>query len=714
VTTQRPAFSVENGFSSNTAFPAEVLAVSDTAYGEARFSVPQSAGDVRSILSGDVAGGDRVAAELLVLCNDDFAAMALIPYVTEGSSDALAALERARLEETATRGAVQSLCFATVLYRAKGNAHCSRNSALRALELAHDVDDEVLALCHRSMALVTSHDGEGAKSDAHYQVALDLAPGNADNLLALMMTLHRAKYSLAHEQFAEAVAESEAAVRLGRMSGHTGYEPFALSVGAAAKSHLGRLDEALTDAAGALRVRRTLGVRHDGVLGRVVLGAIHRKRREVRQAREVLEQAVSEEREKPGLRGLRAIALAELSRVCAADDMSLALHYAERAVTASEGAGRIGALLARGWVSLVSGAAAAATFDAEEARTAATMARRPAAAAEALELLGLVTSDPNAAAALLDDAAAHYRDVGDRLGEARVRMVAAAIPGSRDTRSTRFEEDTLRRYGVRLEPGVADALTAVANRAPLIAVHSLGGFRVLRGGVEVPAKEWQSRKARDLLKVLISHRGVPVPRSRLMELLWPNESPAIGGNRLSVLLSTLRRVLDPDRRGEHPALIADRAAVAVNLGLVDVDVERFMVAVSEACTAHRHGRDDAAALLSAAEAMYVGEFLPDDLFVDWALELRDEAQGAYIRVLRAQTALVPDVDQKVSSLLKILRCDSYDEEAHVELIRVLHEAGRHGEARRRYRVYARCMSEIGVTPMPANVLQRGGAPSPAA
>ncbi|MEU0878077.1 BTAD domain-containing putative transcriptional regulator [Lentzea sp. NPDC005914] len=672
---------------------------------------PLSAGDVRSILSGDVARGDRVAAELLVLCTDDFAATALIPYVAKGVSDALAALERARPDESATRDAVLSMCFATVWYRAKGNARCSRELALRALELAQDVDDDVLAICHRSMALVASRDGDHAKGDTHYQIALNLAPGNVDNLLALMMTLHRAKHALAHEQFAEAVAESEAAVRLGRMAGHAGYEPFALSIGAAAKSHLGRLDEALTDAAGALRLRRSLGVRHDGVFVQVVLGVIHRKRREVRQAREVLEEAVLEEREKPGL---RAIALAELGRVCAADDISLALHYAERAVTASEGAGRIGALLARAWVSLVSGAAAAATFDAEEARTAATMTKRPAAAAEAVELLGLVTSDPNAAAALLDDAAGYYRDVGDRPGEARVRMVAAAIPGSRETRSTRFEEDTLRRYGVRLEAGVADALTVVANRAPLIAVHSLGGFRVVRGGVEVPAKEWQSKKARDLLKILISHRGVPVPRSRLMELLWPNQSPATGGNRLSVLLSTLRRVLDPDRRGQHPPLTADRAAVAINLELVDVDVERFIVAVSEACDAHRRGDDDATTLLSAAEAMYVGEYLPDDPYVDWALELRDEAQGAYIRVLRAQAARVSDIDQKVSSLLKILRCDSYDEEAHVELIRVLGEAGRHGEAHRRYRVYARCMSEIGVTPMPTNVLQRGGAPSPAA
>lgn len=667
----------------------EVLSVSDVACAEAWSSGRKSAGDVRTVLRENVAEGDRVAAELLVLCGG---------FAT-GS---------------VTGETLRDMCFEAVQYRAKGNARCSREVALRALELAHDLGDDVLAGCHRSMALVSSHDGDNAKSDTHYQAALELSPGNEDNLLALMMTLHRARYALDHEQFAEAVAESEAAVRLGRMSGHTGYEPYALGVGAAAKSHLGRLDEALTDAAGAVRLRSTLGVRHDSAFGQVVLGMIHRKRREVRQAREVLEQAAREIHEKPGLRELQAVALAELGRVCAADDMSLALHYAERAVVASEGAGRIGALLARAWVSLVSGAAATATFDAEEARTAATMAERPAATAEALELLGLVTLDPTAGAALLDDAVRYYRAVGDRPGEARVRMVAAGIPGSRDTRSMRFEEDTLRRYGVRLEAGVADALTAMANRAPLIAVHSLGGFRVLRGGVEVPAGEWQSKKARDLLKILIANRGAPVPRSRLMELLWPNQSAAIGGNRLSVLLSTLRRVLDPDRRGHHTPLIADRAAVAVDLELVEVDVERFLAAASEACAAHRRGQDDAAALLSAAEAMYVGEFMSDDPYVDWVQELRDEVQGAYVSVLRAQAALASDIDQKVASLLRILRCDSYDEEAHVELVRALHHAGRHGEARSRYRAYARSMGEIGVTPVPAVTFQRGGAPSPAA
>ena len=43
-----------------------------------------------------------------------------------------------------------------------------------------------------------------------------------------------------------------------------------------------------------------------------------------------------------------------------------------------------------------------------------------------------------------------------------------------------------------------------------LAIQALGGFRVLRHGEPVPAEEWKSKKARDLLKILAARRGNPV------------------------------------------------------------------------------------------------------------------------------------------------------------------------------------------------------------
>ena len=67
----------------------------------------------------------------------------------------------------------------------------------------------------------------------------------------------------------------------------------------------------------------------------------------------------------------------------------------------------------------------------------------------------------------------------------------------------------------------------------------------------MPTGEWQSRKARDLLKMLIARRGRSVARQVLMDGLWPDEDPERLGNRLSVALATVRSVLDPEKR--HPA-----------------------------------------------------------------------------------------------------------------------------------------------------------------
>jgi DNA-binding SARP family transcriptional activator len=54
----------------------------------------------------------------------------------------------------------------------------------------------------------------------------------------------------------------------------------------------------------------------------------------------------------------------------------------------------------------------------------------------------------------------------------------------------------------------------------------------------------------------------------------------------------------------------------------------------------------------------------------------------------------------VRYLLRMLERDPYDEDAHLALVGALRAAGRHGEARRRYRTYEDRMSELDVEPAP--------------
>jgi hypothetical protein len=51
------------------------------------------------------------------------------------------------------------------------------------------------------------------------------------------------------------------------------------------------------------------------------------------------------------------------------------------------------------------------------------------------------------------------------------------------------------------------------------AIRVLDRFAVHVDGKVVPTSNWRSRKARDLLRILVARRGRPVPRGELCELL---------------------------------------------------------------------------------------------------------------------------------------------------------------------------------------------------
>ena len=152
----------------------------------------------------------------------------------------------------------------------------------------------------------------------------------------------------------------------------------------------------------------------------------------------------------------------------------------------------------------------------------------------------------------------------------------------------REAEKQLRPLGARRLAGGAARLSRRHRPGlapPALAIHCLGGFAVLRSGEPVGVGEWNSRKARDLVKILISREGRPVHRSVLVEALWPGEDPARTGSRLSVTLSTARAVLDPGK-AHLPGwfLAAEGDAVWIDVDHVDVDVLRFgaLAAAAEA------------------------------------------------------------------------------------------------------------------------------------
>jgi DNA-binding SARP family transcriptional activator len=240
----------------------------------------------------------------------------------------------------------------------------------------------------------------------------------------------------------------------------------------------------------------------------------------------------------------------------------------------------------------------------------------------------------------------------------------------------------------------------VDAKHPAVFIRTLGVFQVVRDGSVVHSAQWQSRKARDLLKILIARRTA-ISRERLIELLWPEVDPVKASNRLSVLLWTLRNVLQP--QAAAGPLASSAGMVWLDRGCVGVDVEEFLTGATAALAAHRGGQPEATQRLRAAVAAHTGDFLEDDAHQDWAVPLAEEVRATYIALLRALVAQLRqagDIEEAIRYLLRLLGRDPFDEQAHLDLVATQLEAGHLGEAHRYYSIYVKRMEEIDVHPRP--------------
>ena len=562
-------------------------------------------------------------------------------------------------------------------------------------------DDRALAMAFTAKGMMAAIDGD-RRAMHHYERALAHAEAAHDHVQIVRIRTNRGSRYLSEGYFREALGELDEAVRLADLAGIALFGALASANRGEALMGLGRLDEAVRELEAARAGYERIGSRMASY-PLTHLGTVHRLQGHVTLARAHFEEALSIGEASGDHQGL-VPPLAGLAMVLAESDPDEAFRLASRAGSLAS-LGRPKALIAATEAAVRTGDFTLAASRAEEAGAAARDHRDRPALAEALELRAKVTTDPVAAARLLDEAATIWLATGSPLGRARVLLARARLGGPDAGALAAKAEQALRLLGAHGLVAEAAALrTDLASAArPALAIRVLGGFNVERAGTTVLTTEWQSRKARDLLKMLIARRGHPVARDVLLDRLWPEEDPGKAGSRLSVTLSTLRAVLDPEKRFDAEHFIAnDRSAAWIQLENVTVDVEAFLADATAGLRALSAGDTAGAAhLLTSAEMLYAGEFLEEDPYEDAFVVLREEARTTYVSVAMALADLAlagADHDGAVRYLLRVLARDPYDERAHLLLVTALTAAGRHGEARRMYRAYCGRMAEIAVEP----------------
>lgn len=220
---------------------------------------------------------------------------------------------------------------------------------------------------------------------------------------------------------------------------------------------------------------------------------------------------------------------------------------------------------------------------------------------------------------------------------------------------------------------------------PPLRVLTLGGFQVFQGGIPIPAEAWQRRKTRQLLLYLLLRRA-PVARDELLDALWPDLPPDSAALALNTTFSELRRILEPHLSRGTPSRYLERDEETLALRRTEslwCDVWAFEEAA-------RAGVTGATQIL----ALYRGDFLPEEPYVDWALHERERLRERYLNVLMAwleERVRAEAWPEGVELARRILEREPWLEEVWRMLMTCLEQVGRRSEALRAYQECVRVL-----------------------
>jgi DNA-binding SARP family transcriptional activator/ATP/maltotriose-dependent transcriptional regulator MalT len=570
--------------------------------------------------------------------------------------------------------------------------------------------DHLAALAQTATALVAASRGDRRANEVHHDLALAAARRAGDELQLARILTNRGSRHLENGDHDAALRETDEAIDLAERQG------FAMILGVARCNRAeillrtGRLDEAIADAETGRDIFARIGSFNESYAHHL-LGDARREQGDLVLAELAYERGLRLSEASGDRQGLIP-ALLGLARTLLGADPDAAAAAVERAAGLDDGMSTVEVRLGRAWVALARDDRAEAARLAAAARDEAEHRENKAGVAEAVTLGALLADDPVPA---LREAARLWWEVDARISATRAELGVARRSDRPDERA---EAGVLQRrlagWGCSADGGtLAHRLVAGLDVTPPAAIRVLGAFVVERDGRPVPRAAWGSKKARELLKILVVRDGRPIAREELADLLWPGEAYEAVTNRLSVALSVIRGVLAGGGGGGaggggDAALVADATSVALDLEVVEVDVRRFRRLAERGLTAVREGQRQAALeLLVAAEEAYGGDLLEEDRDTLWLVDRREELRSLYVSVARRLADLVgaDDPDRAMRLLLRVLDRDPYDELAHLGVCRALLRGGRHGEARRRHRWYAERMAELGLPAVPLHELR---------
>jgi len=236
----------------------------------------------------------------------------------------------------------------------------------------------------------------------------------------------------------------------------------------------------------------------------------------------------------------------------------------------------------------------------------------------------------------------------------------------------------------------------------ILQIFTFGRFGLAVGGDAVSADVWNRKQALTLLKLLLTRSGRAVHRDVLIEKLWPDADEHSGRERLKVTIYALRRSM---RAAGLSGSILETVGKAYILRheAIWMDATAFENFNAMGST-HLSQQKWEEAIISYTEAaqLYRGDYLEEDIHMDWFTKERERLRELYLEMLtnlaRCHSEL-GDYAKAVSVCHNVLTDDPCRERIHSMIMEYMLHLGRTDAAVAQYHQCKLILArELGVEP----------------
>jgi len=241
-------------------------------------------------------------------------------------------------------------------------------------------------------------------------------------------------------------------------------------------------------------------------------------------------------------------------------------------------------------------------------------------------------------------------------------------------------------------------------------VQTLGEFNTWRGQDLILKNGWQRTKSRQLFQLLVTFKGSPLEREQIFEYLWPRASADSSERNFKVVLSSLYRVLEPDRKpGAESAYIMREDSRYYLRPETDLwlDVDEFLSLAQVGENLSESSPEKARRTLEKALSHYQGDYLPDSRYEIWAASKREQLSVVYLQAADRLCELYlqsQNPDLAIQLCQQIIAEDNCWERAYRHMMLAYNQLGDHGQIAR---TFQRCedvlQKELDVSPSPETI-----------